>query len=207
MAKHIELGDYATFYKVGDCVPLDLGSEGVVNMQIAAFDADDLADGSGKAAITWVAVELLNTKKRMNPQKKSGTEGTGSIGGWDKCEVREYLQNPIKPLIPSNVSSMIKNVSKTQDAYNTSGALFSQTSNDELWIPSSKDGFVTTSGGILYTKNDRIKYLAKGSSETQWWMRDGCWSGSSFFCVLATGSIDKYQTVSGLNGICLSFCT
>lgn len=43
-------GTYATKYNIGDFKPLDLGSEGVVDMQIVAFDADELADGSGNKA-------------------------------------------------------------------------------------------------------------------------------------------------------------
>ena len=60
-------GTYKTKYSVGNYKALDLGSEGTVNMQIAAFDADPLADGSGNAAISWVSKELLATNKRMNP--------------------------------------------------------------------------------------------------------------------------------------------
>ena len=63
----IKAGTYATDYAIGDTVPLDLGAEGIINMQIAAFDTDDLADGSGKAPITWISKELLATSKRMNP--------------------------------------------------------------------------------------------------------------------------------------------
>ena len=60
-------GTYKTKYSVGNYKALNLGSEGTVNMQIAAFDADPLADGSGNAAISWVSKELLATNKRMNP--------------------------------------------------------------------------------------------------------------------------------------------
>ncbi len=43
-------------------------TEGIVEMQIVAFDADELADGSGKAAITWISKQLLNSDHRMNPK-------------------------------------------------------------------------------------------------------------------------------------------
>ena len=68
-------GTYKTKYSVGNYKALDLGSEGIVNMQIAAFDADPLADGSGNAAISWVSKELLKTDKRMNPAL-AGSGGT-----------------------------------------------------------------------------------------------------------------------------------
>ncbi len=48
----INNGTYTTEYAIGDLIPLDLGTLGAVNMEIIAFDADDLADGSGKAPVT-----------------------------------------------------------------------------------------------------------------------------------------------------------
>lgn len=35
-------------------------------MQIAGFDVDDLADGSGKAPISFIGKELLATSHNMN---------------------------------------------------------------------------------------------------------------------------------------------
>lgn len=61
-------GKYASIYKIGDTVPLDLGSEGIVNMEIVGIDVDELADGSGVAPLTWISKELLGTNKRMNPE-------------------------------------------------------------------------------------------------------------------------------------------
>ncbi len=61
-------GTYATKYKIGNYKPLDLGSEGIVNMQIAGKDVDELADGSGMAKLSWISKELLNTPHRWNPR-------------------------------------------------------------------------------------------------------------------------------------------
>lgn len=137
----IDAGTYATDYAIGDTVPLDLGSEGVVNMQIAAFDADDKADGSGKAPISWISKELLKSEHRINPARVAnddGTyqEGTGSIGGWEKCEMRTYLNDTIKPLIPESVRNRIATVSKVSFAYDTTGSNVKQTTQDSVWIPS-----------------------------------------------------------------------
>lgn len=65
---NIENGSYREKYKLGNYKPLDLGDEGVINMQIAAFNKDTLADRSGTAATTWIAKELLATQHRMNPR-------------------------------------------------------------------------------------------------------------------------------------------
>lgn len=68
-------GTYKTKYSVGNYKALDLGAQGTINMQIAAFDADPLADGSGNAPISWVSKELLASTHRMNPSL-SGSGGT-----------------------------------------------------------------------------------------------------------------------------------
>ena len=134
----IDKGTYATDYAIGDTVPLDLGSEGLINMQIIAFDADDLADGSGKAPITWMATVPLATKHIWNPavvQNDDGSykEGTGAIGGWGKSELRTYLNDTVKALIPANVRNAIKEVTKNSRSYDTSKNVVETISNDYLW--------------------------------------------------------------------------
>lgn len=214
----IDAGTYATDYAIGDTVPLDLGSEGVVNMQIAAFDADDKADGSGKAPISWISQELLATKRRMNPQRAyttddSGTtvftEGTGTFGGWEKCEMRTYLDNTIKLLIPENVRNKIVPVSKTQPAYNTASTEFTQTTEDTVWIPSKAECFGSSS---LYfslfanTNENRIKAIVDSSNAVIWHLRSAA-SGSCFDSVSNTGSSNPYTNVQFENGIAIGFCT
>lgn len=59
-------GSYSSKYKIGNYKPLDLGSEGIVNMQIVGMSADTLADGSGKAKTTWLSKEVLKTTRYVN---------------------------------------------------------------------------------------------------------------------------------------------
>lgn len=217
VAKAIEAGTYKDVYKIGDCVPVDLGSEGVINMQIAAFDADTLADGTGTAAISWVAKELLATNQRMNPARagSSGayTEGTGSIGGWEKCEMRTYLNNTIKPLIPAAVAGMIKSVTKTQTAFDAAGTSFTQTTTDEVWIPGRDEVEVVSGKTTLYSalfqnNASRKKYKVNGVNVVQWSLRSvGSSSTSGFYSVATTGVTSTSQSASSALGVCLGFCT
>lgn len=206
---HIEQGDYASCYAIGDLIPLDLGTEGLVNMQIAAFDADDLADGSGKAHISFVSKELLKTTHRMNPELVTNTdgtyqEGTGSIGGWEKCEMRTYLNDTIKPLIPESVRSNIVSVSKTQTAYNTAGTSFTQTTEDFIWIPDYTECFNGIYTGLFKDNASRIRYNVGTSSKDTWWLRIAV-STSRFWYVGTDGgsaSLDAKYT----EGVVLGFC-
>lgn len=214
VAYHVEQGDYATYYAIGDLIPLDMGSEGKINMQIAAFDADDLADGSGKAHISFVAKELLATRHRMNPalvtnDDGSYQEGTGTIGGWGSSEMRTYLNDTIKPLISADVQAMIKTVAKTQLSYNTSGANETQVSQDDVWIPSSSE---IAGGTSLYdplfkdTSANRIKYLAGTSSASNWWTRGSYANTTQYRYVSSSGSIGARDNATTTLGVCLGFC-
>lgn len=67
-------------------------------MQIAGFDVDDKADGSGKAPITWIGRELLKNSRSTNGYR------------WETSAVRTYLKNVIKPLIAENINRRILTV-------------------------------------------------------------------------------------------------
>lgn len=206
-------GTYSTKYSVGDTKLLNLGSEGFVAMQIAAFDADTLADGSGKAPISWISEQLLKTDHRMNPElvtNSDGTyqEGTGGIGGWEKSEMRSYLIDTIKPLIPNSVSNAIKPVTKTQPAYNTSGSSFTQTTTDDVWIPSRSEMFDSSS--LYYplfqdTNANRIKKTLGSTYASEWWLRSSH-IVSSFGTVNTKGASNRNVSY-GFNSVALGFCT
>lgn len=205
----IEAGTYATDYAIGDCIPLDLGSEGVVNMQIAAFDTDDLADGSGKAHITWISKELLAKSKRWNPSggiNGDGTykEGTRTIGGWEKSELRAYLKETVKPLIPETVRNAIVEITKSHTAYDTSAKTFTQTTTVDVWVPSSYDI------GSLYTElfpneESRRKKWIGSYSYFGWWLRDA-YSADRASCIKNSGAIGYYPAAES-QYTCLCFCT
>lgn len=213
--KCIDNGTYKDVYKIGDTVPLDLGSEGVINMQIAAFDTDDLADGSGKAPITWISKELLKTKHIWNPALVSngdGTyqEGTGNVGGWEKCELRRYLNDTIKPLISDLVSNMIVTVNKTQTAKDINGTRFTQTTADEIWVIGETEA-KTTYNTLFPDNKSRLKRIETDTSYQSWSTRD-CefYNCGGIILVTFSGSVTdnsgNYKS-HGEYGIALCFCT
>ena len=209
-------GTYSTKYSIGDTKELDLGTEGRQLMEIVAFDTDDKADGSGKAKITWISKGLLNTAHRINPFKVENTEGTGTLGGWEKSEMRTYLKETIKPLIPSEVRNNIVEVTKVSKAYKASDETdYQQVTSDDLWIPSYKEirGYQFPSEtsyestGAAYSRfinsGSRIK---KTSGSTQvWWTRSA--NNAAKFAFI-NGSGDPGFNPSNLNYyIALGFCT
>lgn len=207
-------GKYKDF-EIGAMKELDLGTEGIVHMQIVGIDADELADGSGYAPLTFISHELLNTYHRMNPTETPSTapydEGTGAIGGWEKCEMRTYLKETIKPLIPEIVRNAIVNVKKFSNIINTSGTkVMNSVTTDDIWVPSAKEVF----GGIndettgaeytdaFYDDADRIK-LWNGAA--RWWYTRTAHDVGYFCTVINDGT--KSNMNSGRPGwYPLGFC-
>lgn len=211
----IAAGTYATDYAVGDCIPLDLGSKGTVNMQIAGFDVDTKADGTSTAPITWISKEVSILHK-MNAKLVTNDDGTyevgtGSIGGWEQSDMRSYLISTIYPLIPKPVSSAIVPVTKTQTAYDTAGSSFTQTTTDDVWIPSYREcfGLNSTYYGLFRNENEnRIKKSGE-TTISSWWLRttNGTNGEGLFHAVGTTGTAFAFRGTDYALGVAIGFCT
>lgn len=207
---NIDNNTYKTKYKLGNYKPLDLGTEGTINMQIVGINTDENRSGT-TVPLTFIGMELLNTGHRMNPNKTAGTEGTGALGGWEKTEMRSYLNDTILPLIPSNVAERINAVKKVSKAYDVNDTAFQQTTYDRLWIPGHREICNSTSydktGPVysaIYKDNDSRKKSKVGGSFVGWWLRSAS-SAANFRYVLSGGSNDNISA-SNAFGICLGFC-
>ena len=212
-----EDGTYKTKYNIGDTKELDLGSEGIVDMQIVAFDADELADGSGTAAITWISKQLLKSDHRMNPDRENDSSdsskyklGTGSIGGWEQSEMRTWLNDTIKSMIPTTVQTAIKPVKKYSTSYDVSGNWIKDSETiDEVWIPSIRELYNadwSESVGPRYSEIDRIKYKDGTSTPSVWWMRSAfSYSTNNFMTVGEDGHNYIAANIQELP-VALGFC-
>ena len=100
-------------------------------MELVALDADELADGSGNAHMTWIAKDLLHSKHAMNAEKTNS-------GDWPASDMRAWLQDSILPLFPDAVRSNIKEVKKYSKSSSDRGTI---SSTDKIWIPSLREVF------------------------------------------------------------------
>ena len=202
--------NYATDYSIGDTKMLNLGTEGKHLMEIVAFDEDDKADGTGKAGITWISKNLLNSIHGMNSTRTTS-------GGWEVSEMRSYLKTTIKPLIPETVRNGIVEVSKVSSIYsNGKRVVNGQTTTDDVWIPSSHEIFNTSniSGietvGAVYSQwftsaDKRIKKSVNTTTSRSWWLRSV--NSSEYFLAVNSSGASDYKYASTVIGIALGFCT
>jgi len=194
---NVDNGTYATEYKVGNYKPMDLGSEGTINMQIVAIDNEE-------GPLVFVAKELLVTDKSMT---STGT----NAGGYPATDVmKPYLNDTILPLVPEVVRQHIKAVSKT--SYDkTTGA--DVTSTEKLWIPSAREIFGGTSyeqSGPVYStiykdSTSRKKTKFGSSSFTIWWLRSANSSSDTNFRRVSTSGGADNSNAGTSRGVCLSF--
>lgn len=77
--------------------------------RIVGINHDDLADGSGKAGLTFETVNDAMGKQSMNATDTN-------VGGWGKSELRGRLNSgDLWALLPSELQSKVKSVTKMTD--------------------------------------------------------------------------------------------
>ena len=200
-----ENGTYTSKYSVGDTKVLDVAGMPIL-MQIVAMDTDELADTTGTAKITWLALNLPFIAT-MNPTNTNE-------GGWEDCPIRSGLMQSIYDNMDSTVKAAVKSVKKTFYDFTTKST---KTTNDKVWLPSAREIFGGTSyesSGCTYTafftgNTQRIKkdgLLGTGSANN-WWLRSAYSSNrASFGCVLSGGS-SHYNNTFYSYGVAFGFCT
>lgn len=215
IAAEITAGTAKTKYHVGQYKSINLGTEGTVRFQIVAKEADELADNSGNMAqLTWYCMEMPTTKKRMNPAYSAGTQGTGTLGGWEYCEMRTYLSTTIWALFPASWQGMIKEVKKYTKIFDTSGsAVNNVVTSDKLWLASYREMFGGTSDetqGPIYSfafpdNTSRIRKIVGQSSASYYWLRSA--GSTSGFRNVPSGGYAGLNGANAASGVGFGFST
>lgn len=106
IAKISEEGKASEYFKVGDTRTITFDGSSLT-LSIAGFDHDDLADGSGKAGMTIVAMNAPTTTKLWHWSDNITT------GLYNACDLNKTdLTNWFSTKIPSDLRKVIKSVNK-----------------------------------------------------------------------------------------------
>ncbi len=100
--------------------------------RIIGINHDDLADGSGKAGLTFLMTY---------PYDKASMNATNTnIGGWEKSEIRKSLNSgEFYASLPSEISSRIKPVTKMTDNKGGGNAGSPSVTTDKVFLLSSTE--------------------------------------------------------------------
>ena len=176
----------------------------------ASYDYYGTVTLSGTGTIS-VSAEVEDAPNRV---VDSYGAGTGSIGGWENCELRTYYKNALKPLIPETVRNAIVEVTKYSRIYDTSGgSVKNVTSTEDVWAPSMYEigfsGSTYESMGARYntlfdSNAARIKYKVGASSAASWWSRSATGTNTISY-VYPSGSNGTYGANTA-RALALGFC-
>ena len=147
--------------------------------RIIGINHDDLADGSGKAGLTFEATNNVLGAQRMNATNSNA-------GGWEKSELRGRL-NPgdLWTLLPAEIQSKAKAVTKMTDNKGGGSAGTSSATTDKVFLLSSTEVWGNLDGdGTQYEY-----YKSKGVSTSSY---SGASSSSSHWTRSVNPSYSKY---------------
>lgn len=196
-------GAASAVFKRGDKKTVTLTTGEVITLRLEDFNHDDRSSG-GKAPMTFMMVDALNTTAQMN------TSNTNS-GGWNSSAMRSKMSTFLSQL-PADLRAVIKPVIKKTTAGSQSTTI--QSTTDSLWIASLKEvGLAVNDTGYkdegtqypLFTDNaSRIKKV--NGSAAHWWTRSPYTGNSTLFrCVGSDGSHNS-NVASNSYGVVLGLC-
>lgn len=203
-------GNASECFSIGDEITFTTKDSKEITMQIIGFNHDDLADGSGKAGITFGMKDLYYSTYQMN------STDTNS-GGWEACKMRTSTMQTMFENLPDELQAVIKTVNKKATSGSRSTSI--TTSQDKLWLYSKVelDG-TTISGykdeGTQYeywqshnTNSYRIKNLYNGTGSANfYWLRSPSTSDSTGFWNIYSDGRALYYDASKSFGLCFCFC-
>lgn len=202
-----ESGIAADTWQVGDTKDIVVGGE-TLTVEIVGFNHDDLADGSGKAGITFGLKNLMANTRQMNSSNTNA-------GGFTGSDMYEWLQGTLLNSLPSDLQAVLKSVNKKTSAGNESSTINTNAMKIFLFSEIEIFGSVTYSKsgeGSQYsrfaTASSRIKYLSNGSGSAKyWWERSPRGDDSASFCnVSGGGNANGNYAAGNSGGVCFGFC-
>ena len=173
-------------------------------IDIIGKNHDDLADGTGKAPLTFQLHDCYGTVFRMNPT-------ITNVGGWRDCEMRTRAMPALKALMPAEVQAGIRPVNKLTSAGNQSSSIV--TTSDELFLPSEVEVFGSITNSFS-GEGTQYEYYQAGNSKVKnrkgsaynWWERSPRSSNSTSFCrVNISGDANAFAAIDSI-GVPFCFC-
>lgn len=206
-------GTATTLYPIGGRKEYTFTIDGntyTADVEIIGHDHDDLAYGSGKAALTWACKDLPDYMIRFNNTNTN-------LGGWENSEARTICNGVLYDSFPEKLQAAISEVNKLSDGGIDNKTLVTTVdkvfilSYDELAISANK--YSLSGQGEAYSstftedKETRKKYLSDGTTA-------GYITRSSYLNDNSPGMIWRVTNVGGTYSdlafnkfnVCFGFC-
>lgn len=193
-----------TWVADGTCYKdMDIGGT-PYRIDIIGKNHDDLADGTGKAPLTFQLHDCYATTYPMNSTKTNA-------GGWRDCQMRTQTMPALKALLPPEVQAGIRAVNKLTSAGDQSSSIV--TTSDELFLPSEVEVFGSISVSFAGEGSEYDYYKAGNSTakklnggEYTIWDRSPHSSGSENFCCVYRIGNSGWNNATLSCGVPFCFC-
>ena len=185
--------------------------------RIVGINHDDLADGSGKAGLTFLTTSTGIMSSVNAPET--------NVGGWEKSELRQKMNSgEIWNLMPSDFQSKVKPVRKlTNNVGGTDKNAAVTATTDKLFLLSYSEIVPTSpwASSIPWTSSEGTQYEAFKGKVTNndsdnaclqigyhWWERSVSPFSSTtrYFCVGYSGPPSNTDGAAGLLCVCPVWC-
>lgn len=175
----------------------------VATYQIIGFDHDDLADGSGKAPISWDMVDLYKDEMAMRQN--------GDSVWWEDTDIRSFLNGEFAVNVSDELTAIVKPVIK--QSVDRNGNM--QTTIDKFWLKSEQELYgrkFWSYGGeghwYEFYAQENIRYCKKNvNGENDWQsLRSVFADGSVYFCLVYTSGSADNSGAGYSRGFAPAFC-
>ena len=196
-------GNVPDSWAVGNSKSMTIGGA-EYQIDIIGKNHDDYADGSGKAPLTF---QLHNSYGTAYAMKSTST----NAGGWKECAMRKTHLPAVLALMPAEVQSGIREVSKTTAAKSSDKWL--ETVPDKLFLLSEVETFGSTANSEAGEGSQYAYYGAGGSTvktlngtATSWWLRSPMRTSDYTFCASSVGGDPTHLNATDERGAAFAFC-
>ena len=173
-------------------------------IDIIGKNHDDLADGTGKAPLTFQMHDCYTTTYQMN------SSNTNS-GGWQNSAMRTTRLPAILALMPADVQAGIREVQKKTSAGSESS--ITRATNDKLFLLSEIEIFGSTTYSFAgegkqyaYYQAGNSKVKTRSGSARWWWERSPDSGDSARFCYVAADGNADWGHANTSGGVAFAFC-
>ena len=182
---------------------MDIGGTSY-RIDIIGKNHDDLADGTGKAPLTFQLHDCYIETNRMNSSNTNG-------GGWQNSAMRTTYLPAILNMMPAEVKAAIRDVQKKSSAGNQISSI--QITNDKLFLLSEIEIFGSTTHSFA-GEGTQYEYYQAGNSKVKnrygsafrWWERSPHSSRVASFCIVDSVGDAVWSYASASDGVAFGFC-
>lgn len=190
-------------WNVGDSCMMAFGKKNY-QIDIIGKNHDAYAAG-GTAPLTFQLHNSYSTAYAMNSTSTNA-------GGWKECAMRKTHLPAVLALMPAEVQSGIREVSKTTAA-GGSGSSGIETVTDKLFLLSEVETFGSTGNSAAGEGSQYAYYGAGGSAVktlnggmSSWWLRSPMRTSNYSFCASSGGGSPTDLDATAERGTAFAFC-